>query len=87
MHPNEYTQLRSASGGAAIGEPARLLGRKLSVCEAADFLGLSKSTLDKLRCVGGGPVYIKLGRKVVYDVGDLEAWTQQGRRSNTSQAA
>ena len=87
MHPNQYTQLRTASGGAAMGEPAHLHGPKLSVREAAAFLGLSKSTMDKLRCTGGGPVYLRLGRRVLYNHADLEAWAQQGRRSNTSQAA
>lgn len=57
---------------------------KVTVRKAASFLGLSKSTLDKLRLTGGGPTYIRLGRRVVYDLGDLEAWADRGRRSNTS---
>lgn len=44
------------------------------VREAADYVGLSKSTLDKLRCFGGGPRYFKLGRAVVYAKSDLDAW-------------
>lgn len=38
----------------------------LRVAEAAELLRLSKSTLDKLRCHGGGPTYFKLGRAIVY---------------------
>ena len=61
--------------------------RKLTVREAAAHLRLSKSHLDKLRLTGGGPAYIKLGRRVVYDLRDLETWAERGRRTNTSEAA
>ena len=60
------------------------LARKLPVSEAARFVGLSKSTLDKLRISGGGPTYLQLGRRVLYDVADLEAWLTSKRRSSTS---
>jgi predicted DNA-binding transcriptional regulator AlpA len=52
--------------------------------EAARHLGLSESTLNKLRLTGGGPVFIKLGRRVLYNMQDLEAWLQQHRRTSTS---
>ena len=58
---------------------------KLSVREAAMFLSLSKSTLDKLRVTGGGPEYLMLGRRIVYDPRDLECWAGRRRRANTSQ--
>ena len=61
-------------------EPAR----KLPVSEAARFIGLSKSTLDKLRLSGGGPIYLQLGRRILYDVADLEAWLTSKRRLSTS---
>jgi excisionase family DNA binding protein len=59
---------------------------KLSVREAAVYLGLSKSTLDKLRLTGGGPAYLKLLSRVLYDVRDLDAWAEYRRCSNTSEA-
>jgi len=46
--------------------------RMLPAREAADFSGLSKSTLDKMRVFGGGPPYLKIGRRVVYDPADLD---------------
>jgi predicted DNA-binding transcriptional regulator AlpA len=55
--------------------------------EAAHYLGLSKSTLDKLRCFGGGPRYYKLGKPVVYAVGDLDAWKAERARTSTWGAA
>ncbi|TCP87290.1 AlpA family transcriptional regulator [Rhizobium sp. PP-CC-2G-626] len=59
----------------------------LRVKQAAHHLGLSKSTLDKLRCFGGGPRYYKLGRAVVYEVTDLDAWKAERARSSTWSAA
>jgi predicted DNA-binding transcriptional regulator AlpA len=54
----------------------------LNVREAASRLGLSKSTLDKWRCAGKGPRYVKsTDRAVRYDPADLEAWIN-GRRHN-----
>ncbi len=59
--------------------------RKLHVLEAAAFLGLSKSYLDKKRLDGGGPAYLKLGRRVVYDLADLEIWAASRKRQHTSE--
>ncbi len=51
---------------------------------AATYLGLSVSTLNKLRVFGGGPVFLKLGRRVVYDLADLDDWLASKRRRSTS---
>lgn len=59
---------------------------KLSTSEAAEYLGLSESTLSKRRVFGGGPKYLKLGRRVVYDTRDLDKWLDAHRRSSTSDA-
>jgi excisionase family DNA binding protein len=62
-------------------EPRRLL----SVREAAARLGLSKSTLDKWRVRGGGgPAYIALGRRVLYDPAMLDSWVAERVRRSTS---
>jgi predicted DNA-binding transcriptional regulator AlpA len=58
--------------------------QNLKVAEAAKHLRLSKSTLDKLRCHGGGPTYFKLGRAVVYSLGDLDSWMASRRRESTA---
>ena len=60
--------------------------QRLSVREAAQCLGLSVSTLNKLRVFGGGPTFFKLGRRVVYDRADLDAWMDARRRQSTSQS-
>lgn len=58
---------------------------KLPVCEAAAFLGVSRSWLNKRRVDGFGPPYLKLGRRVLYDLDDLNRWVSRNRRQNTSQ--
>ncbi|QRI63611.1 helix-turn-helix domain-containing protein [Shinella sp. PSBB067] len=55
--------------------------------QAAKYLNISASTLNKLRLVGGGPRYAKLGKSVVYDPADLDAWVEANRRTSTSVAA
>lgn len=57
----------------------------LSVEQTAIALGLSKSWLNKKRVTGGGPAFLKLGRRVVYDSADVAAWAAAHRRNNTSE--
>lgn len=56
----------------------------LSNDQAAGFLNLSPRTLEKLRVVGGGPTFSKLGRRVVYALEDLQSWVAAKRRASTS---
>jgi hypothetical protein len=58
--------------------------RLLRTPDAALLLGLSARTLEKHRCYGTGPVYRKLGARVVYAVEDLVSWAEQGVRRSTS---
>lgn len=55
--------------------------------EAAQQLRLSAPTLERLRCTGAGPVFIKLGpgkrARVVYQRSDLDAWISANRRDST----
>lgn len=46
----------------------------LDTLGAARHLGISKSTLEKLRVFGGGPSFMKLGRSVRYRISDLDVW-------------
>lgn len=70
----------------------------LTVSEAAIFLRVSKSALDKMRRPGAanpGPAYSQGGakgsagsnQKVLYLKGDLKAWLQANRCSDTLEAA
>jgi predicted DNA-binding transcriptional regulator AlpA len=58
----------------------------LTASEAARVLGLAPSTLAKLRLSGNGPVYCKLGRRVVYRRDDLVAWLESRVALNTTDA-
>lgn len=53
---------------------------------AARLVGLSESTLAKLRLNGNGPIYCKLGRRVVYRPADLEQWLRSRTARDTSDA-
>ena len=64
---------------------APLPPRFLRAVEAARFLNLSVGTLEKHRQHGTGPVYRKVGGRVLYRVADLEAWADQGLRRSTVQ--
>lgn len=52
----------------------------LTTAEAATYLGLSTSWLNKSRMTGNGPVYLKLGGLVRYMTKDLDAWMATKRR-------
>ena len=58
--------------------------RHLRTPEAARFLGLSDRTLEKHRSYGTGPVYRKIGGRVVYTLDDLQAWSERAARRSTS---
>jgi predicted DNA-binding transcriptional regulator AlpA len=60
--------------------------RRFRTLDAARYVGLSKSTLEKYRVTGGGPVYASLGRIVVYESSDLDQWFNQRKRASTSEA-
>ena len=60
----------------------------LTVAEAARRLSVSASYLNKLRCTGGGPAFVKFGpRRVAYRLADLDAWVSQMLRASTSNGA
>ena len=51
--------------------PAPIYPRYLRTPDAAVHLGLSPRTLEKHRCYGTGPVYHKIGGRIVYALADL----------------
>ncbi|MDR3436633.1 helix-turn-helix domain-containing protein [Telmatospirillum sp.] len=63
---------------------AEIAARYLRTHEAARLLGISPRTLEKYRCHGSGPMFRKLGGRVVYAIDDLEAWADQAACRSTS---
>ena len=58
----------------------------LTPAEAASYLRLSKSWLDKSRVYGGGPpFYAPTQRKILYRRSDLDAWIRKRRFTSTSE--
>ena len=53
---------------------------------AARYLGVAEGTLEKMRWLGTGPVFIRRpnGRGILYLFADLDDWLRRGRRRSTS---
>jgi hypothetical protein len=60
-----------------LPSPPRLLTTR-QVSEALEQRGTPRSisTLEKLRCRGGGPPFQRFGRDVRYPADDLESWIE-----------
>jgi predicted DNA-binding transcriptional regulator AlpA len=56
----------------------------LTTKEAADRIRLSESALEKKRVNGTGPVFVKLGKSVRYEVAALDEWIAAGRHKSTA---
>lgn len=62
-------------------EEKQLLNEK----QAASFLGFTHRTLQMWRLQGGGPTFLKIGKKSVrYMLKDLVEWAESQRRISTS---
>jgi predicted DNA-binding transcriptional regulator AlpA len=88
---SRYLMCRPGAGAFQLGPLKATLmppssSNRLCVQDAATYIGLSVSTLNKLRVFGGGPTFLKLGRRVAYGVADLDAWLATKRRRSTSDA-
>jgi hypothetical protein len=63
----------------------QLRARVFRTPDAAAYIGLTISTLEKMRIYGGGPRWVKIGARAVgYTVDDLDAFIEAGRRASTS---
>jgi hypothetical protein len=52
------------------------IAMNVRVQQAAEHLGVSKSFLDKARIYGGGPLFMRFGRAIVYSTTDLDDWAR-----------
>lgn len=53
--------------------------QSLNEKEAASFLGLSRQSLANWRCQRRGPVYHKIGGRIIYRAEDLEQFLHANR--------
>jgi len=56
----------------------------LTTKQAAEYLSLAVTTLEKYRVYGGGPRFLNLGRAVRYRLSDLNTWLESRVRTSTS---
>lgn len=62
------------------------LNPALNTEQAAAYTGLAEKTLEGLRCRGGGPRFVRYGRKAVrYLVSDLDVWMSSRVVGSTSE--
>ena len=59
----------------------------LTTKEAAERMRLTARTLANWRVKGEGPRFIKMGRKVLYPLAEIEAYERDRLRISTSQGA
>jgi len=55
----------------------------LTTKEAAERVRLSESALEKKRVDGTGPIFVKLGKSVRYEIAALDEWISAGRHKST----
>jgi hypothetical protein len=48
--------------------------QNMRTAAASEYLGVPKSTLEKMRMTGRGPAFVKDKRLVIYRKQDLDAW-------------
>ena len=59
------------------------LSQFLTVHQAAERLHLQPDTLDKWRHNGKGPIFRTHGRRVVYHIDELDAWSKKSSRQTS----
>jgi hypothetical protein len=60
-------------------------GRRMLIAEdAAIYLGIGTQALAKMRLTGDSPPFFKVGRRVLYDRDELDAWLATRKRRSTS---
>jgi excisionase family DNA binding protein len=77
FNPSRSFDMKIALKAPPVTEPAIPAGKDdlfLTPKEAAAYLRVSKSYLDKLRVYGGGPRFLRFGRKILYQKSDLNFW-------------
>jgi len=57
------------------------MDKNLTTKEAAEFLGISKGTMERMRKDNQGPPYFKIGRVIRYSLQDLKEWIAHHKRS------
>lgn len=63
-----------------------MIQKLLTTEQAASLLGLKPSTLETWRSRGGGPPFVRIGKRAArYSLEDLDAYIEARRATNTGQ--
>jgi len=81
--PRSVRQTDTAQKPWSAAGPATVL---LTTVEAALFLTIRPSTLEKWRCTGEGPRFVRMGHVVRYLLADLIAFVQANATEPPSEA-
>ncbi len=90
---NMQSQVKSETGlvtpigtsNLTVNLPAGLVPA-VNTDQAAAYCGLASATMEGLRCKGGGPRFVRYGRKAVrYLIADLDAWMAERTVASTSE--
>lgn len=60
------------------------MNRYVNEKEAAQYIGLSVKTLQRMRVQGNGIPFIKAGARILYDMSDLDTFMQDRKIQSTS---
>jgi predicted DNA-binding transcriptional regulator AlpA len=83
VNAKELLTGRERDGDEAPGTPSD--GKRMLIAEdAAVYLGLGRQSLAKMRLTGDSPPFFKIGRRVLYDRDELDAWLSSRKRRSTS---
>jgi predicted DNA-binding transcriptional regulator AlpA len=63
----------------------RMSSKLFSTQEAAQYLNIARQTLAAWRVTGKGPSFLKIGRKVSYEVSSLDAFLTSHSFRSTSE--
>ena len=85
---NAQNPSQPTSGALTPATP--FLTRKLAAEKIREYgIPCATTTLTKLACIGGGPLFHKFGKRALYSPADLEAWVSSrlsAPRASTSGA-
>ena len=74
-NPQASTPATAAAGDEIVIDDRHLLGER----GVAKMLGRGLRTLQRWRTKGKGPAFTKIGRKVFYELNDLQEWIDRGK--------
>ena len=71
--------------------PSPRAKRLAGVSKTADYIGISKSSLDRSRTTGfigktPAPPHIVIGSRIIYDLDRIDLWLEANQRRTTSQS-